>query len=278
MQGSQPPPSRIVPLLGLASADHDGVGGGAARLQHELPRVDAVGKRDDVAGRDTRERRRQRGGVGDRPHVRRRRITRHGARGCGHDPRLVDGPVGVGRVQLDLVRRRWTEVEDAARELLRNRAAVDGLGADAQEGQGVSPRRGADDAIADGDTRVMVGVAADVQLNAERDQGRTIDVDGIEMKPDVGAGVNAVVRGVATGDRIGAERVLRGGVETWRADALPDESGGRSVELRERLRFATLLVERRVGEREIGPRRLGVALDDVRLELREERAPADRRI
>ena len=167
-------------------ADHDGIVGRAARRDEEVARVRPVRDRDDVARLRRVERRGQRRGVGDAPRRWMGGIAGHGPGGRRHRERRVDGAVGVDRVQLDVVRRAGRQVEDAAGELLRHRAADDALRMDAKERHRVAPGAGARLAVPGGDRRVVVVVAGDEELDPERDQRRPVDVDGARMQDVVG--------------------------------------------------------------------------------------------
>ena len=251
------------------AAQHDRIRRGAARVEDEGSRIDAVGERDHVARCGGREGRVQPGRVAHGDRVRRRRITGNGARRAAEHDCLIDGTVGVGRVQLDVVRRRRPEVEDAARELLGDEPPDDRFGTDTEERRRRVPDGIAGDAVADGNRRVMVVVARDRQLHAEGHERRPVEARGPRVEDIVGARIDARVVGIEAGEPPRRERVLRRRIEARRARAGRGETRAPRVELRERRRLASLLVKWRVGESEATVGRLHVAMQRIFHERRE---------
>jgi hypothetical protein len=169
------------------AADDDGRVGGAARVDAELAGVGALRQRDHVARSRGGESLRERRGVGDALRMRHRGILRHRARRARHRLRRI-AAVGVGRGELDLVRRCGLKAEHASGKLRGNGAARDALRPDAKERRTVAPGRRPLHAIADRDGRVVIVVPGDEELHAERDDGGPIEGHRAHVQDVVRAG------------------------------------------------------------------------------------------
>src|SRR5205823_3888813 len=193
-------------------------------------RVRALRDGDHIARLRAAARGAQAGGADDVPRPRMRGIRgRDRAKRRRHGDRLVDGAVGVGRVELDLVRRPGREVEDASGELIGHGPADDALRMDPEQIHRAPPRRRAERAIADGDPGVVVVVAGHEQLDAERDHGGAVDPDRPGMQDVVGASAGGASGiGAATARAFAAEgaRVVIADVDRERGREVAGATAG----------------------------------------------------